>query len=141
MALNVELLRSSFEMVAPKADQLADRFYQILFEQSPELKPLFSGTDMGIQRRMLIDSLVCIMGLLEDSKVLEKTLFDLGQKHAAYDVIEDHFPLVGNALIAALAEIAGPDWSDHLEAVWTEAFEAIANGMIAGMRAVRPVKV
>ena len=37
MDLNVTALRESFELVAPRADQLAERFYEKLFEDYPDL--------------------------------------------------------------------------------------------------------
>jgi hemoglobin-like flavoprotein len=42
MALNVDLLRSSFELVATANPQFVSRFYEILFERYPQTRPLFS---------------------------------------------------------------------------------------------------
>jgi hemoglobin-like flavoprotein len=44
VSLNVGALRSSFELVAPQADLLAERFYDQLFEDYPNLQPLFAQT-------------------------------------------------------------------------------------------------
>ena len=37
--MNVTLLRSSFEALRPQATALVDRFYAILFERYPQVRP------------------------------------------------------------------------------------------------------
>ena len=141
MGLNIELLRTSFKMVSPKAEELSERFYQILFENNPELKPLFSKTNMKIQQKMLIEALATVMDLLDSPDKLKSLLFDMGRKHRGYGAVEEHFPAVGQALLKALAEIAGPAWNKELETAWAEAYGAIAGMMIEGLKAEEPVKV
>jgi methyl-accepting chemotaxis protein len=46
MALQVELLETSFDLIAPDGDRLVDTFYTRLFETAPAVKPLFAGTDL-----------------------------------------------------------------------------------------------
>ena len=41
MALNVGLLRSSFDVVASANPKFVSRFYEILFERYPQTQPLF----------------------------------------------------------------------------------------------------
>lgn len=41
MGLNIELLESSFNLVAPKGEALVNRFYERLFKKYPSVKPMF----------------------------------------------------------------------------------------------------
>jgi len=43
MTLNLEALESSFDLVAPRGDELMDVFYAWLFAAAPTVKPLFAG--------------------------------------------------------------------------------------------------
>jgi hemoglobin-like flavoprotein len=45
MSLNVEFLEQSFEKVKPHANEFAASFYENLFKDHPEVKPLFAKTD------------------------------------------------------------------------------------------------
>ena len=50
------LIKESFGMVAPIADQAAVIFYERLFELDPSLRRLFAHTDMAGQRKALMDT-------------------------------------------------------------------------------------
>jgi hemoglobin-like flavoprotein len=46
MTLNVELLESSFAPVINQGPEFTAKFYAQLFADSPEVQPLFAGTQM-----------------------------------------------------------------------------------------------
>lgn len=132
MGLQIDLLRSSFELVAPQADRLSERFYERLFADYPHLKPLFAGVDVPEQRRKLIQSLAVIVKSLDDLDTLTRFLHELGSRHADYGVAAEDYEPVALTLLAVLAEIAGDAWSDELAAAWGEALEAVATIMLEG---------
>jgi hemoglobin-like flavoprotein len=129
MALNVELLRSSFALVVEREPEVTHRFYDVLFKNHPEVKPLFSGRSRGDQERMLRDMLVAIIDHLEDGSWLGSQLGALGTKHAGYGVQPEMYGWVGASLLETLASVAGDAWTPELAAAWTEAYGAIASLM------------
>jgi hemoglobin-like flavoprotein len=132
MPLDVALLRSSFDLVVERQPQLVHRFYEILFERYPQVRPLFGRNSAANQEKMLTEALVAVMDHLEDAPWLTSTLNQLGAKHKGYGVTDEMYGWVGASLLATLAEVAGPDWSPRLEAAWTEAYGTIAGLMKAG---------
>lgn len=132
MALNVKLLRSSFEAVAPKGAQLISRFYALLFDRFPQVKPLFEKTPMAEQEKKLLRSLAVIVGSLEKPELLAPYLQGLGRMHVAYGALPAHYDAVGGCLLSAMAEVAGPLWTSELEAAWREAYGAVASIMLQG---------
>jgi hemoglobin-like flavoprotein len=132
MALNVALLRSSFELVIDRQPQLTHRFYEILFERYPQAKPLFRRNAPAQQEKMLNDALVAVLDHLEDAPWLSATLKALGAKHVGYGVTDEMYGWVGASLIATLAEAGGPYWTPDLAKAWTEAYGAISGLMQAG---------
>jgi hemoglobin-like flavoprotein len=134
VALNVPLLRKSFELVIERQPQLVHRFYQILFERYPQARPMFSA-DVSKQEEMLTSALVAVVDHLEDASWLKATLSQLGAKHRGYGVTDEMYGWVGASLLAAIAEAAGADWSPELDAAWTEAYSAISSMMIEGAHA------
>jgi hemoglobin-like flavoprotein len=132
MSLNVPLLRSSFELVIERQPQLTSRFYEILFAQYPQAKPLFGRNTPDAQAKMLGDALVAVMDHLEDAPWLTATLKGLGAKHRGYGVTSEMYGWVGSSLLATLAEVAKDDWTPTLASAWTDAYGAIAGLMQAG---------
>jgi hemoglobin-like flavoprotein len=129
MSLNVPLLRSSFALVLERKPDLTDRFYEILFEQHPEAKPLFGRNSARAQSDMLATALVAVVDHLEDATWLTETLGALGTRHQGYGVTAEMYGWVGGALLTTLAEVGGEDWTPELAGAWTDAFGAIASLM------------
>ncbi len=132
MALNVNALRDSFALVAPEADRLATRFYELLFLNHPQLQPLFEGVEFGEQQRKLVQSLSVIVKSLEQPEKLTAFLHELGARHVEYDVVEDHYAPVAETMLATLAEIAGEAWNEELQTAWSDALDAVAQLMLEG---------
>jgi len=134
VGLNVTALRESFELVAPRADQLAERFYEKLFEDYPDLLRYFTHTDFSEQRGKLIQALVLVLKSLETPDALTKVLHQLGKQHGDMGVHDDDYPPVANTLISVLAEYAEEAWNEELEECWRQALEAVATTMIEGAK-------
>ncbi len=137
MNLNLEALETSFDLVAPRGDELMDVFYAQLFAAAPAVKPLFAATDLKRQKTMLLGTLVLLRKSLRDLEAIVPKLRDLGARHVAYGAEPEHYPVVGEVLIASMAEIAGPAWTAEYERAWSEAFGIVAGAMIEGAEAAK----
>ncbi len=84
MSLNIELLEQSFEKIKPRADEFAASFYEHLFTEHPEMKPLFATTDMAKQEKKLLNALVLVVENLRNPEALEPVLNALGARHIGY---------------------------------------------------------
>jgi hemoglobin-like flavoprotein len=135
MDLNLEALETSFDLVAPRGDQLMDEFYTRLFEAAPAVIPLFAGTDLQRQKTMLLGTLVLLRKSLRNLSAIVPKLRELGARHVAYGAQPEHYPVVGDALIAAMATVAGAAWRSEHERAWREAFGVVAGAMVEGATA------
>ena len=115
--MDIDALETSFDLVAPKGDELVDIFYSNLFAVAPSVKPLFDVTDMAKQHAMLLSALVLLRKSLRDLDAVVPTLKRLGARHVAYGARPEHYPVVGNVLIGAMAHVAGPDWDPRYAAI------------------------
>jgi hemoglobin-like flavoprotein len=129
--MNVNALETSFDLVAPRGDELMDEFYSRLFAAAPAVKPLFPA-DMKRQKVMLLGALVLLRKSLRDLDAIAPKLRELGARHVAYGAEPEHYPVVGTVLIASMAAIAGDAWTAQYEAAWAEAFEIVASTMLEG---------
>jgi len=132
MSLDLDALETSFDLIAPRGDELVDVFYARLFEAAPAVKPLFAGTDMKRQKAMLLGTLVLLRKSLRELDAIIPKLRELGARHVAYGAQPEHYPVVGEVLIGAMATVAGPQWRPEYERAWGNAFEAVAGAMIEG---------
>ncbi len=136
MGLNVELLESSFKLVAPQGDALVTRFYERLFERYPAVKPLFKNASIKEQKKKLLASLVLVIQNLRHPEKLTPVLQDMGARHVGYGAKPAHYDAVGENLLAVLGEFAGSAWTPQVKQAWTDAYTAIKTIMLAGAERV-----
>ena len=130
--MDLDALETSFDLVAPRGDELMEIFYARLFETAPAVKPLFAGSDMKRQRAMLLAALVLLRNSLRDLDSVVPALRKLGARHVAYGARPEHYPVVATVLIASMAEVAGPAWQPHHERAWAAALDVVAGAMLEG---------
>ena len=131
MSLDIDILETSFDLIAPRGDELMDEFYSRLFEAAPAVRPLFPD-DMAKQKAMLLGALVLVRKSLRDLDRLLPTLHKLGARHVAYGAKPEFYPLVGSVLIDAMAAVAGAAWTPEIEHAWGAAYAVVAGAMIDG---------
>jgi methyl-accepting chemotaxis protein len=131
MSLDLQSLETSFDLVAPRGDELMDEFYTRLFAAAPSVRPLFPR-DLKTQKTMLLSALVLLRKSLRNLEGIVPTLRRLGARHVGYGARPEHYPVVGTALIESMAAIAGPAWTAEYEQAWGAAFEIVAATMLQG---------
>jgi methyl-accepting chemotaxis protein len=135
MAIDVEMLEQSFDLVAPQGDELMQTFYDKLFEAAPSVRPLFADVDMERQRQALLNMLLVLRESLRDLEDIVPDLEDLGARHIEYGAQPEHYPVVGEVLIGAMAQIAGDAWKPEYTSAWQEAYQVVQDVMLSGAAA------
>jgi len=126
----IDLVQASFAKVAPISEQAATIFYDRLFEQAPEVKPMFKG-DMGEQRKKLMATLAVVVGGLNNLPTVLPAASALAKQHVGYGVKPSHYQAVGAALLFALSKGLGEGWTPQLATAWTAAYTTLSGYMIA----------
>jgi hemoglobin-like flavoprotein len=60
------------------------------------------------------------------------TLRVLGARHVGYGAQPEHYPVVGQALIEAMANVAGDAWRPEYNEAWAQAYEVLVGEMLIG---------
>lgn len=123
-----QLVKQSFAKVAPIAEQAADLFYNRLFETAPEVKPLFKG-DIKEQGKKLMATIGMAVSSLDRLPQLVPVVQDLGKRHAAYGVRDEHYDKVAAALLWTLEQGLGADFTPDTKAAWVEVYTVLASTM------------
>ena len=127
-------LEESFRRISERGDEITERFYRRLFEARPELRPMFPD-DMTAQRKKLFDSLRVVIDHLRTPAQVRAQLEALGRSHVRYGAKPEHYPIVCESLVAALADNS---WSVELTEDWTNAIRLVSEIMQEGARAREP---
>jgi chemotaxis signal transduction protein/hemoglobin-like flavoprotein len=136
LPLDVELVKSTFEAIAPRGEELVETFYERLLEQHPGVAPLFEHVDMAEQRAKLLSALATVVASLSDLETLVPHLQRLGERHVGYGAEPAHYDAVGAVLLECIAEIAGDAWSAEAEQAWAQAYGVASNVMIEAAEAL-----
>lgn len=132
----IALVQDSFAKVAPIADQAAVLFYDRLFEIAPNVRPMFRG-DMAEQRRKLMSVLGVVVTGLSRLETVLPAASALAKKHVSYGVKDEHYPIVGAALLWTLEKGLGEAWNPELAEAWTAAYGTLSGYMISEANGVQ----
>ncbi|MCH2069309.1 globin family protein [Shimia sp.] len=125
----IALVQGSFRQVTPMAARIADLFYGRLFERAPEVRPLFSD-DLAEQKKKLMQMLGLAVTGLNSPETLLPAVVGLGERHSGYEVAPEHYAVVGEALIWALRQGLGDEFTQDVAEAWTAAYGTLADVMI-----------
>jgi len=123
-----ELVKSSWEKVIPIADKAAELFYGKLFELDPSLKPLFKG-DMTEQGKKLMKMINTAVNGLDRLDEIVPAVQQLGVRHIAYGVKDEHYDTVGAALLWTLEAGLGDVFTDEVKEAWAITYGVLADTM------------
>lgn len=122
------LVKESWAKVIPIRDQAAELFYGKLFELDPALQPMFKGS-MQEQGRKLTAMINTAVNGLDNLDVIVPAIEDLGRRHVAYGVKDQHYDTVGVALIWTLEKGLGPLFTPACKDAWVTVYGVLAGTM------------
>jgi nitric oxide dioxygenase len=131
MTLDINSLETSFDAIADRGDEVVEDFYNRIFTVAPGLRGLFPGRhDPPAQGRP------------GDAGARPQVAAQLGRdrpdaarawaRHVDYGAQPEHYPVVGQALIEAMANVAGDAWRPEYNEAWAQAYEVLVGEMLIG---------
>ena len=123
-----------FSFARLKTDTVAftNAFYDELFLRNPELKPLFADVDQKKQGDKLYAALVLLVKNLKHPADLERVLLPLGNRHRDYGATAEHYPMACRAILHALEQSLGDDWTEQVADAWSRTFDDVQAIMLRG---------
>ncbi|VAW70052.1 Methyl-accepting chemotaxis protein I (serine chemoreceptor protein) [hydrothermal vent metagenome] len=130
LGLDVVTLESSFNLLAPRGEELVQRFYEELFKRAPGVKPMFDNTTPAEQQKKLLAALKLVVENVRNPDALAPVLNTMGVRHQAYGALPEHYPVVARTLVDVMKEIAGDAWTETIESAWLQALDVVAKIML-----------
>jgi nitric oxide dioxygenase len=102
--------------------------------QNPEIRDLFNQShhgDTGSQPRALTSAILAYAANIDNLAALAPAVERIAQKHVGLQILPEHYPHVGEALLGAIKAVLGDAATDEILAAWGEAYWFLANILIA----------
>ena len=126
-----QIVKDTWEQVLPIQETAASLFYGRLFDQYPEVKPMFKG-DMQQQGEKLMKMLDQAVGSLDNLDALVSPLQQAGKAHKEYGVKAEDYDKVGASLLWTLQQGLGDVYTPAVEDAWSSTYSTLSSVMIDG---------
>lgn len=127
-----ELIHASVPVLRTHGEAITRRFYARLFERNPELRNLFNmgNQQSGAQQQSLASALYAYAANIDNQEALAPVVSRIVHKHVSLGVRAEHYPVVGENLLAAIGETLGEAATPELIGAWGEAYGLLADALI-----------
>ncbi|MHB9020893.1 MAG: globin family protein [Halothiobacillus sp.] len=132
--MTIKLVRHSWQKVERIAPQASAIFYENVFTADPSLKSLFKQGDMTAQGQKLMQMIGVAISKLDELDVLVPVLENLAKRHVGYGVQQAHYQIIGDALIQALDQGLGADFTPDVKNAWVTVYGVMADVMISASK-------
>jgi len=117
----IAAVKESTPLIGKNAEKITSRMYEILFSKYPETKPLFEAAQ-GDQHKKLAGAIAAFATNIDRLDALSGAVEKMAATHVATNVKPVHYPMVGDALITAMADVLGEEFTDTYKDAWGEAY-------------------
>jgi hemoglobin-like flavoprotein len=126
----INLIRLSWAKVSA-IDPLVvgDLFYGKIFEIAPNAREMFTRP-IPEQSKKVFAMLNYVITKLDRLEDIIGEIGKLARRHTTYGVKEEHYTVVGNALLWTLEKGLGEDWNEELKEAWADCYSTLATAMI-----------
>lgn len=134
----VKVIKSTLPILQQHGETLTTLFYKRLFENNPEIKPLFNPAhqQQGSQQRALAAAICAYAEHIETPEKLANAVELIAQKHASLGIQAEMYPIVGENLLAAIKELLGDAATEEIIAAWAEAYTALVDVFVNREQAI-----
>ncbi|GGN58831.1 flavohemoprotein [Novosphingobium indicum] len=129
----IALVKATVPALEAHGLDIVHEMYSRMF-QNPEIRDLFNQShhgDAGSQPRALTGAILAYAGNIDNLGALAPAVERIAQKHVGLQILPDHYPYVGEALLGAIKAVLGDAATDEILEAWGEAYWFLANILIA----------
>lgn len=128
----IAIVKSSAPVLAEHGETLTRHFYKRMFSHNPEVAPFFNPAHQsaGKQQRALAGAIAAYAANIDNLEVLGGAVELIAQKHASLMIKPEHYPIVGENLLASIGEVLGDAATDEIINAWAAAYGFLADILI-----------
>lgn len=105
----IDIIKSTVPVLEVHGKAITTAFYQLLFENHPELLNIFNHANQreGKQQTALANAVYAAAAHIDRLEDILPAVKQIAQKHRALNVKPEHYPIVGENLLAAIKKVLG----------------------------------
>lgn len=124
----IATIKATIPVLKEHGETLTRHFYKRMFNANPEVKAFFNPAHQhsGGQQRALAAAICAYAEHIENPAALAGAVELIAQKHASLGVRAEHYPIVGENLLAAIQEVLGDAATPAIIDAWAQAYGVLA---------------
>ena len=128
----INIVKSTAPILQEHGETLTKHFYKRMFSHNPEVAPYFNPANQaeGTQQRALAGAICAYAANIDNLEVLGGAVELIAHKHASLMIKPEHYPIVGENLLASIREVLGEGATDEVINAWAEAYGFLADILI-----------
>lgn len=125
----IDIIKSTVPVLEQYGVAITKHFYNRMFTNHPELKNIFNQTNQreGRQPQALANTVLAAAKNIDKLETIVPVVVLIGHKHRALGILPEHYPIVGENLLAAIKEVLGDAATNEIINAWAEAYGVIAD--------------
>lgn len=126
------LVKATVPALEAHGETITRTFYASMFAAHPELLNIFNPANQktGRQARSLAASVLAYAAHIDHPERLGGMVGRIAHKHVSLEVLPEHYPIVGEHLLRAIAQVLGDAATPEILDAWAAAYGQLAEIMI-----------
>lgn len=128
----IDIVKATVPALEAHGLDITRAMYVRLFRDE-EIRDLFNQShhgDSGSQPRALADAILAYARNIENLGALAPAVERIAQKHVGLQILPEHYPYVGKALLGAIGDVLGEAATPEILEAWGEAYWFLADILI-----------
>ena len=129
----IDIIKATVPVLEVHGETITQTFYRNLLSDHKELLNIFNHTNQakGRQPRALANTVYAAAVHIENLEAILPAVMVIAHKHRSLGILPEHYPIVGEYLLAAIKEVLGDAATDDIINAWAEAYGVIADIFIS----------
>ncbi|WP_432703223.1 NO-inducible flavohemoprotein [Lysinibacillus sphaericus] len=129
----INVIKSTVPVLEVHGVAITKTFYHNLFKDNPSLLNIFNHTNQtkGRQQGALANTVYAAAQHIDNLEPIVPVVVQIAHKHVSLGVLPEHYPIVGQYLLAAIKEVLGDAATDEIIEAWGKAYGVIADIFIS----------
>lgn len=128
-----QIVKSTIPALEEHGVTITTLFYKRLLKDHPELENIFNTSHQatGVQSSALAHAVWAYATNIDQPQALLPAVSRIGHKHTSLGVMPEHYPIVGEYLLAAIKEVLGSAVNEQVLDAWAAAYQQLAGIFIS----------
>lgn len=129
----IQIVKSTVPAIREHGIEITKTFYKTMFENNPEVKPLFNmgKQESGEQPKALAMAIIASAENIDNLPKILPAVKKISERHCEVGIKPEHYPIVGKNLLIAIKKVLGDAATDKIMEAWEKAYGAVAEVFIS----------